>query len=82
MEQINVRAKKWGNSIGIILPSLIVEKERIREGTELIVNVKTKHQATVGDLLNYSRKSGLAKKLKNVDTQKALKEIDEAFWSE
>ena len=33
MEQINVKAKKWGNSIGIVLPKYIVDKENIDNGT-------------------------------------------------
>ena len=32
-------AKKWGSSIGVILPREIVEKQGIREGDEIIINV-------------------------------------------
>ena len=32
-------AKKWGSSIGVILPKEIVEKQGIREGDEIIINV-------------------------------------------
>ncbi len=82
MEQINVKAKKWGNSIGIVLPKFIVEKENINEGTNLVINVKSRNRATAGDLIELSKKLGLQKKLKNIDTQKALKKIDEIFWPE
>lgn len=82
MEQINVKAKKWGNSIGVILPKGIVEKENINEGTDLVINVHSKKSMTVGDLMNLSGKLGLSRKLRNVDTQKALKKVDEDFWSE
>ena len=32
-------AKKWGSSIGVILPREIVEKQGIREGDEIVINV-------------------------------------------
>ena len=82
MEQINVRAKKWGNSIGIILPKSIVERENIDDGTDLVVNVRSRKRATAGDLIELSKKLGLQKKLKNIDTHRALKKVDEALWSE
>ncbi len=82
MEQINVKAKKWGNSIGIVLPRYIVEKEGIGEGTDLVVSVKSKKVTTGGDLMELSKKLGIYKKLKNIDTQKALREIDKVFWPE
>ena len=34
-----VIAKKWGSSIGIILPKEIVEKQGIKAGDEIVVNV-------------------------------------------
>ena len=82
MEQINVKAKKWGNSIGIVLPKSIVEKEQIDEGTDLIVNVRTKKRTTVADLMELGRRLDMIKKLQKINTLKALKEVDEAFWSE
>jgi len=82
MEQINVRAKKWGNSIGIVLPKFIVEKEKIDEGTDLVVNVRAKKRTTVADLMELGRRLNIIKKLQKINTRKALKEVDEAFWSE
>lgn len=32
-------AKKWGSSIGVILPKEIVEKQGIKEGDEIVINV-------------------------------------------
>jgi len=82
MELINVRAKKWGNSIGIVLPKFIVEKEKINEGTDLVVNVKARNRSTAGDLITLSKKLGLVRRLSKINTQEALKRVDEAFWSE
>lgn len=82
MEEIRVRAKSWGNSIGIVLPSFVVKKERINEGTELLVNVRTNRKMTVGELMKIGGKLGIAKKLQHIDTQKALREVDRAFEGE
>ena len=82
MEQIEVKAKKWGNSIGIVLPSSIVHKDKINEGTDLVISVRTKNKTTVGDMIRISRELGLDKALKNVDTKKALREVDKALWPE
>lgn len=79
MEQVNVKAKKWGNSIGIVLPKSLVEKEGINEGTDLVVNVRTKKRMTGGDLMELGRKLNIALKLRKIDTEKALKEVDRDF---
>jgi len=38
--EIKTRAKRWGSSIGIILPKAVVESNKIRENDEIIVEVK------------------------------------------
>ena len=37
MDVIEVTAKKWGSSLGIIIPKDIVEKEHIKEGQKVSV---------------------------------------------
>ena len=34
-----VIAKKWGSSIGVILPKEIVEKQGIRAGDEIVISI-------------------------------------------
>ncbi len=80
MEQINVRVKKWGNSFGVVLPIRIVEKEKLKEGSEIMLTMQSKKKMTVGDLMKISRELGLDKALKNMNTKKALREVDKAFW--
>lgn len=77
MEQIDVRVKKWGNSFGIVLPIRIIEKENLSEGKEITVTVQSKNKTKVKDVFGI-----LKKELVKVDTQKALKEVDKAFWPE
>ncbi|MDO8509177.1 MAG: AbrB/MazE/SpoVT family DNA-binding domain-containing protein [Nanoarchaeota archaeon] len=77
MERTIVHVKKWGNSFGIVLPMKIVEKEKLSEGKEIIITVETKDKTKVRDVFGM-----LAKELKNINTQKALRDVDKAFWPE
>lgn len=38
--EIKTIAKKWGSSIGVILPKSVVETHRIRENDEVLIEVK------------------------------------------
>lgn len=41
METI-VRTKRWGNSLGVLLPAHFVKEEHIMPGEELVIEVKKK----------------------------------------
>lgn len=77
MEQINVKLKKWGNSYGVLLPMKVIEKENLKEGKEITVTVRPREMTRVRDVFGI-----LKKELKNVDTKKALREVDKALWPE
>ena len=36
---VEVRVKKWGNSMGVILPKLIVEKGNLKEDDNIMIEV-------------------------------------------
>lgn len=38
--EIKTKAKKWGSSIGIILPKSVIEARKIRENDDIIVEIK------------------------------------------
>ena len=40
MDKAIVTARKWGNSIGVALPSDIVEKEKIGANDQLVISVQ------------------------------------------
>ena len=82
MEQIDTKIRRWGNSYGIVIPRKIMDKQRLKEGSEIVLSVQSKNKMTVGDLMNLARKLNLAKKLQKINTQRALKELDETFWQE
>ncbi len=37
-----VKAKEWGNSLGIVLPSELVKRKGIKPGEEVIINIEKK----------------------------------------
>ena len=38
--ETTVKTKKWGNSLGIVLPSDLVREEEIKVGEEVVVEIK------------------------------------------
>jgi len=80
MEQINVKAKKWGNSIGIILPNRIVNQEKIRDGTELNIIIKQKRTMNVRELMEFAKEHPLLKLKKS--TEQIMREVDKELWPE
>lgn len=41
--QTKVKLRHWGSSIGVIIPSDIVRKENLKEGDEIIIEIKRKN---------------------------------------
>lgn len=80
MEQIEVIPKKWGNSLGVILPSMTVEREGLKEGKKITLTISSKSSMTVGEIMEFARRLGISNKLKKIDTEKILKEADKALW--
>ena len=67
--EITTRTKKWGSSLGIIIPKIIVEVENLKQNQEIkILAVKTKEKTRIKDIFG---------KLKNwkIDSQKFKDEI-------
>ena len=73
METKDLKIKKWGNSFGIIIPKDIVEKQNIREGITVRVNIQAKNRTKVKDIFG-----ALKSKLKR-NTDDILKEVNKDF---
>ena len=73
MININSKLKRMGNSLGIIVPSVVVNEQGLKEGENLVVSIKIK-KSSVGDMLREARKQKL--KFKR-PTQEILDELDE-----
>lgn len=70
--KVEVRTKRWGNSIGVILPSFLVRRENIGENEDIVIDVESKPLA--GNLF------GQLSKKTNKSTQEILDEVDEELW--
>ncbi len=45
MAEVQCVAKRWGSSLGIIIPKEVVEHEHISENEKIVVEIKKKHLA-------------------------------------
>ena len=48
MQEALVKTKKWGNSLGLILPAELVKAEHLKAGEEVIIKIEKKHTALLG----------------------------------
>ena len=49
--EIITRTKKWGSSLGIIIPKIIVERENLKQNQEIkILAVETKEKTRIKDI--------------------------------
>lgn len=40
MEKLRVRAKKWGSSVGVVIPTEVARRNHIQPGTEFVIGVE------------------------------------------
>ena len=40
--ELKMKPRKWGNSLAVILPKVLVEANRIKENQEIIIEIKTR----------------------------------------
>lgn len=66
MAEVEVVARKWGSSIGVVIPNYVVEKEHIEENEKIKIEIKK--APTAREIW------GLFPKLK-IDAQKAKEEM-------
>lgn len=45
MTQIECTTKRWGSSLGIIIPKEIIDHEHIKEHEKITIEIKKKHKA-------------------------------------
>ena len=48
--EVKTKTKKWGSSLGVIIPKEIVREERIQEGQEIRIDILTKKKTTGMDI--------------------------------
>lgn len=65
--EIETLTRKWGNSIAVIIPSKIVEEQKLRENERVTVKIEKKRKVKVKDIF------GLLKEWKK-PTEEIIKE--------
>ena len=74
MKQIIARTRKWGNSVGIVIPNAVLQEQGIKDNQEIIITITSKKKTKVGDIFG---------KLKfKKTTQEILDEIDKELEPE
>lgn len=48
--EIETKTKKWGSSLGVIIPKEIVKKERLQENQEIRIDIMSKKKTTGEDI--------------------------------
>ena len=48
--EIQTTTKKWGSSLGIVIPKIIVMTERLQEGQKISVDILSKKKTTGVDI--------------------------------
>ena len=72
--EIETTTKKWGSSLGIIIPRRVVKEERLQEGQEIRIEIMGRRKTTGADIFG---------KLKfKKSTQEMLDEVDRDFEPE
>ena len=76
MESIVVKAKKWGNSVGIIIPKEVAEREGIRPGVAVEALVKSKKENPI------TKTFGMLKGRIKQPTDAIMREIDRELYND
>ncbi len=69
MEEIKVKTKKWGNSLGVIIPKKVVREQNIKPEQEVSIQINPNRFTTGKDIW------GTMKFKKSTD--QLMKEVDE-----
>lgn len=74
MEIINVKVKRWGNSLGVIIPKEVINNQDIKEGKHIELVIKSKKEVRVEDVF------GILKGKLKKSTFQIMKEVDKDLW--
>lgn len=72
MIEIKTKLRRWGNSLGIVVPQKMLESQKIKEGDEISIFVSTKKT----NLRNLFGKHKFKKPVEEM-----MKEIDEDLYN-
>lgn len=71
MMEIKAKTKKWGNSIGVLIPNEVVKEEKIKPNQEITLMISTKPITKGKDIF------GIMKF--NKPTEQLMRDVDKEF---
>lgn len=75
MQTFTATPKKWGSSLGIIIPKDVLEAEGVREGEEVEISVLKRKPSPVWDFIGIMDDEEMS-------TQEIMTLIDKELWNE
>ena len=72
------KARKWGNSIGIVLPKDVVEKLSIKPGSDVEMLVRVSHKNVLKELFGALK----GKEKIKISTEELMREIDRELYND
>ena len=74
MIEIKTKLRKWGNSLGVVVPQHIIDKEKTKVGDDVTILFKRNDNNLLRDVFDTHKFS------KNTD--ELLKEVDEELYND
>ena len=78
MESVVAKARKWGNSVGVILPKEVVEKAGIKPGSDVELLVSAKQKNVLKELFGALK----GKEKIKISTEELMREIDRELYND
>jgi len=60
---IEVKTKKWGNSVGLIIPSEVVARLNIRPEEKIVIEIEEKKENVLGEMFGTMKSKKSAKQI-------------------
>jgi len=70
MIQIKTRLRRWGNSLGVVVPQQVIEKEKSKEGDEVVILFKKNDDNILKEIFGtFKFKKSVEQIMKEVDNE-------------
>jgi len=70
MIEIKSKLRKWGNSLGVIVPQKVIENEKVKEGENIIILLKKEEDNILKEMFgSFKFKKSTEELLKEVDNE-------------
>ena len=73
MDRLHSHLRRWGNSLGLVIPSPVIQKEGLEEGSPVVITIQPEEQPTAAAVF------GILPPTKKTTTE-MLAEADRELW--